>query len=150
MRVAALLSSTALIMASCGMPAFAQVQEQYSDAHATSTIEAGHAGNVSNAAIAGSNSTTTYADGASTNIAGYQYSEGSSTAEANATVWRAWGEVVNTSNATGNGTSVYSLWRRHQYRPRARTTRRCQRNDAHHNRRRRRRLFFRLRRWQRH
>src|SRR5262245_25966375 len=100
MRVAALLSSASLIVASCGMPAFAQVQENYSDSYANSTIEAGHAGNAANAAVAGSNSYTTYADGAPTNIEGYQYSEGSSSAAANATVWSAWGSVVNVSNAT--------------------------------------------------
>jgi hypothetical protein len=64
---------------------------------------------VSNAALAASNSQTSFSDGARTDLQDSQYSEGAATAAANATVWNAWGAVSNDSSATGNAASATSF-----------------------------------------
>lgn len=105
MRVAALLATVSLLSFG-GMPAFAETQEQYGDSHADLTLNVDHAGSVTGSSVAGSNSYTSTADGASVVLPGYQYSEGDSSASSSATVWSAHGDVVIFGDSAGNTTTV--------------------------------------------
>lgn len=103
-RASLLLAAAAIAIA----PAYAQssvVSEQVrlDDSFAALNLHVDEADDVSGAAVAGANSFTATANGAGIDAYATQYSEGSATAAADATVWRAWGDVAVGAAATGNG-----------------------------------------------
>ena len=99
--VTTLLITTALVSA----PAFAQTNNQYQagDATAVTNVEADWAGDAGATAVASGNAVTTTQEDNDTNLTSTQHMDGDTSAEANATVWTATGNVAITSAAVSNG-----------------------------------------------
>jgi hypothetical protein len=99
--VTTLLITTALVSA----PAFAQTNNQYQagDATAVTNVEADWAGDAGATAVASGNAATTTQEDNDTNLTSTQHMDGDTSAEANATVWTATGNVAITSAAVSNG-----------------------------------------------
>lgn len=99
--VTTLLITTALVSA----PAFAQTNNQYQggDATAVTNVEADWAGDAGATAIASGNAVTTTQEDNDTSLTSTQHMDGDTSAEANATVWTATGNVAITSAAVSNG-----------------------------------------------
>lgn len=99
--VTTLLITTALVSA----PAYAQSNNQYQagDATAVTNVEADWAGDAGATAIASGNAVTTTQEGNDTDLTSTQHMDGDTSAEANATVWTATGNVAITSAAVSNG-----------------------------------------------
>jgi len=106
--VLSLLVTTALVSAPA---AYAQSNTQYQggDATAVTDVEAGYAHDAGATAIAGGNVVSTTQEDSDTDLTSSQHMDGDTTADANATVWTAEGNVAITSAAVGNGgTAVIS------------------------------------------
>lgn len=99
--VTTLLITTALVSA----PAYAQSNNQYQagDATAVTNVEADWAGDAGATAVANGNAVTTTQEDNDTNLASTQHMDGDTSAEANATIWTATGNVAITSAAVSNG-----------------------------------------------
>jgi len=99
--VTTLLITTALVSA----PAYAQSNNQYQagDATAVTNVEADWAGDAGATAVASGNAVTTTQEDNDTNLASTQHMDGDTSAEANATIWTATGNVAITSAAVSNG-----------------------------------------------
>lgn len=100
--VTTLLITTALV----GAPAaYAQSNNQYNggDATAVTNVEAGWANDAGATAVASGNAVTTTQEDNDTTLTSTQHMDGDTTAEANATVWTATGNVAITSAAVSNG-----------------------------------------------
>lgn len=99
--VTTLLITTALVSA----PAYAQSNNQYQagDATAVTNVEADWAGDAGATAVASGNAVTTTQEDNDTNLASSQHMDGDTSAEANATIWTATGNVAITSAAVSNG-----------------------------------------------
>ncbi|MFN3462859.1 MAG: holdfast anchor protein HfaD [Terricaulis sp.] len=99
--VTTLLITTALVSA----PAYAQSNNQYQagDATAVTNVEADWAGDAGATAVASGNAVTTTQEDNDTNLASTQHMDGDTSAEANATIWTATGNVAITSTAVSNG-----------------------------------------------
>ncbi len=100
--VFSLLISTAL----AGAPAaYAQSNTQYQggDATAVTDVEAGWANDAGATAVAAGNVVTTSQDQNDTALTSSQHMDGDTSAEANATLWTATGNVAITSAAVSNG-----------------------------------------------
>jgi len=99
--VTTLLITTALVSA----PAYAQSNNQYQagDATAVTNVEADWAGDAGATAIASGNAVTTTQEDNDTELTSTQHMDGDTSAEANATVWTATGNVAITSAAVSNG-----------------------------------------------
>lgn len=100
--VLSLLISTALV----GAPAaYAQSNTQYQagDATAVADVKAGWANDAGVTAVASGNAVSTSQDQNDTALTSSQHMDGETTAEANATVWTATGNVAITSAAVSNG-----------------------------------------------
>lgn len=106
--VFSLLVTTALVSAPA---AYAQSNNQYQsgDATAVTDVEASYAHDAGATAIAGGNVVSTTQEDSDTDLTSSQHMDGDTTADANATVWTAEGNVAITSAAVGNGgTAVIS------------------------------------------
>ncbi len=103
MRAAiSLLISTALV----GAPAaYAQSNNQYQagDATAVTNVDAGWANDAGATAVASGNVVTTSQEDNDTNLNSSQHMDGETTANADATVWTATGNVAITTAAVSNG-----------------------------------------------
>lgn len=99
--VTTLLITTALVSA----PAYAQSNNQYQagDATAVTNVEADWAGDAGATAVASGNAVTTTQEDTDTNLTSTQHMDGDTSAEANATIWTATGNVAITSAAVSNG-----------------------------------------------
>ncbi|ANP47504.1 holdfast anchor protein HfaD [Candidatus Viadribacter manganicus] len=106
MRAAlSLLLSTALV----GAPAaYAQSNNQYQsgDATAVTNVEAGWANDAGATAVASGNVVTANEDGSDTELDSTQHMDGATSAEADATVWTATGNVAITTAAVSNGATA--------------------------------------------
>ena len=99
--VTTLLITTALVSA----PAYAQSNNQYQagDATAVTNVEADWAGDAGATAVASGNAVTTTQEDNDTNLTSTQHMDGDTSAEANATIWAATGNVAITAAAVSNG-----------------------------------------------
>lgn len=99
--VTTLLITTALVSA----PAYAQSNNQYQagDATAVTNVETDWAGDAGATAVASGNAVTTTQEDNDTNLTSTQHMDGDTSAEANATIWTATGNVANTAAAVSNG-----------------------------------------------
>ncbi len=100
-RVLTLLISTALV----GAPAAYAQNSQYQggDATAVTDIEAGWAHDAGATAVASGNAVTTTQEDGDSELTSTQHMDGDTSADANATVWTATGNVAITSAAVSNG-----------------------------------------------
>lgn len=100
--VTALLITTALVSAPA---AYAQSNNQYNggDATAVTNVEARWANDAGATAVASGNAVSTTQEDNDTELTSTQHMDGDTTADANATVWTATGNVAITSAAVSNG-----------------------------------------------
>jgi hypothetical protein len=100
--VTTLLITTALVSAPA---AYAQSNNQYQagDATAVTNVEAGWANDAGATAVASGNAVATTQEDNDTALTSTQHMDGATSADANATVWTATGNVAITSAAVANG-----------------------------------------------
>jgi len=100
--VTTLLITTALVSAS---GAYAQTNNQYNGGNATAetNVEAGWANDAGATAVASGNTVATTQEDTDSDLTSSQHMDGATSADANATVWTATGNVAITSAAVANG-----------------------------------------------